>query len=516
MDNLFQNFYLSYLLVGVLKSLRYISILQKNWYRFDKLKDFLIYQKGLFQITSLPNILAAAVLAYCIYALPHMLQYAVWFALVAEVITFITSKSRKPRVTIKTMLLFVLSLGAYALFPIQMVSSEFFAYAILGFWLFTFFLNAIVFAPISKLLSEILFVFAKIKIANSPGLTVVGITGSYGKSSTKEFIYELIKDDFKTLKTPRNINTEIGIAKLILTKLKKHHQVLVLEMGAMSKGEIKKMCQIAPPKVAILTAVDSQHLSLFGSLENLAMAKSEILLHMHPDAKAFVNLDSPGSKKALKYVFSKSPLDMRIETYGQDPKSRHLLTDVTMKSNKVRFHLDKKSYHSELYGVQFAHNLSAAILAAQAIGLKPDALKSQLAKIDNSLIETQLLKHSKGFYILNDSYNSNQVGFMAALTNLEQTDSVKNKYLLTSGMFELGAKSGYYHRKVFKQAAKTCDVIVLTKPHLKKYLPANFKKYKIAKTPKEIISYLDLNLKKDDILLIEGRTFQAVKDKFIQ
>jgi len=118
--------------------------------------------------------------------------------------------------------------------------------------------------------------------------------------------------------------------------------------------------------------------------------------------------------------------------------------------------------------------------------------------------------------VLDDSYNSNPVGFEIAIENALQTKDVKKKYLLTSGMYELGSKSAFYHRRVFKKAAKEFDVIVLVKPELQKYLPRTCKNYKIAETPQEIIRYLNLNLKSNDILLLEGRTFTQVKKHFTQ
>lgn len=517
MDNFFQYFYLIYLFLGLLKAVRFTAIFQHNWYRFDKLKDFIWYQKAIFKCTSVVNMLAAMGLLYAAFERLDWLHYAVWFALATELFTFCTRRAvRIPRPTIKVLLLMLVSLAFFALTPLFSAAIGSFALTLVLYPVFILAFYFAVIYPINSFILEIIYFLAHLKIAHMPNLTVVGVTGSYGKSSTKDFIDFLVKDDLKTLKTPKNINSEIGIAKLILTKLKKHHDVLILEMGALSRGEIRKMCKMAPPKISVLTAVDSMHLSLFGSLDKLAQAKSEILLYMRADAKAFVNLDSPASKKSLKHVYSKSPLDMRIETYGTKSKATHLVADIAMKNNKVQFRLGKKLYKSQLYGIQFAHNLTAAILVAKTLGIKVDAIKERIAKLDNNIIQTQLIKHKKGFYILNDSYNSNPTGFLTALENLNQTQSTKHKYLLNSGMYELGAKSSYYHRKVFKQAAKYCDVILLTKPNLQKYLPRNFKKFKIAQTPKEIISYLELNLKKDDILLIEGRTFQLVKQHLLK
>ena len=512
----FQLFFSLIIFLSFLNSLRNIAVLQNCWYRMDKLKDLLFYQKKPTQILRPLQFFMYSALILSVFRFPDLTKHLFVSIFLIDLIYFLLHKFKKPRFNVKSILLLVISLSFVALSYISGSSIE---YAVAAYTLLfpaQIALYLLLLAPVFWVLKEIMYRLARIKVLMHPNLKVVAITGSYGKSSTKEFISELINDDFKVLKTPKNINTELGITNLILKKLKKSHNVLLLEMGALKKGEIKKMCKIASPDIAILTAVDAQHLVTFGSFEKLTQAKSEILLHMKPNAKAFVNLDSKGVSKALKYVYSISPLDMRIKTYGTKSKVNHKIEEPVLKNNKLSFRLDKKTFKSNIYGIQFANNLTAAILAAKELGMNELNIKEKIASLTNDIISTQLIQRERGFFVLDDSYNSNPVGFETAIENALQTKGVKKKYLLTSGMYELGSKSAFYHRRVFKKAAKEFDVLVLTKPELQKYLPRTCKNYKIAETPQEIIRYLNLNLKSHDILLIEGRTFSQVKKYFTQ
>ena len=512
----FELFISLYISVSLINSLRFIAILQNSWYRFDKLKDFLFYQKRITDVISPIQFLLYSTLIFSALSYPELTKSIFLAVLLLDAVSFFFHKFKRPKLNIKVILLLLIALAFICLVPLFGIQTGYFVFSYTLLFPAIFILYKILLAPIYKLAHEILFSLARIKVALHPQLKVVAITGSYGKSSTKEFISELLEDELIILKTPKNINTEIGIAMLILRKLNKKHQVLVLEMGAHRKGEIKKMCKITPPDISVLTAVDPQHLTLFGSIEKLAQAKAEILLYMKKSAKAFVNIDSKHTKKSLNYVFSISPLDMRIQTYGTSDKSKHHIENAQLKNNNLSFRLNKNTYKTNLYGLQFANNLSAAILVANTLGLNIESIKTKVQSLDNSRITTRLIQRDRGYFVLDDSYNSNPVGFLTAIDNANQTKDIKKKYLLTSGMYELGKKSDYYHRKVFKHACKTFDVILLTKPELQKYLPRNYKKYKIVTTPKQITRYLNLNLKSNDLLLIEGRTFNEVNKYFTQ
>jgi len=120
-------------------------------------------------------------------------------------------------------------------------------------------------------------------------LLVIGITGSYGKTSTKEFLATILSQKFKVLKTKKHINAEIGIAKTILNELKPEHQIFIAEIGAYERGKIREVCRVLQPKIGILTGINEQHLSTFGSQESITAAKYELIKSLPEDGTAIFN-----------------------------------------------------------------------------------------------------------------------------------------------------------------------------------------------------------------------------------
>jgi UDP-N-acetylmuramoyl-tripeptide--D-alanyl-D-alanine ligase len=509
MLNLFLVFIVLFLLAIFTKTLRFLHFAQKRWFRIDRLKVFVSQESGISQISNPINIFFYGLLVVALLSAPQFNMHAALLVIFAEICSVWHKGLYRPKFTLKVLLLIIMTLATSLLIPICF--SQFPAFlavflllpAILMFYI-------ILLKPFEFVVFKTLYKLAEIKVKLHPNLKVVAITGSFGKSSTKEFISALVEKDFNVLKTPKNTNTEIGITKLILKNLKKSHNLLILEMGAYKKGEIQTMCQIARPHISVLTAVDVQHLALFGSKTKLAQAKAEILLNMHDTATAFVNLDSRSVATALNYVYAQSPLDMRIQTYGKAPNSQHKMSAGKLQDKHLIFNLDKNSYKTQIYGTHFANNIAAAILVAQKLGIKADIIKKRVAKLSNTLITSQLHQHSKKFLVFNDSFNSNPQGFLAAIDTIQQTPNVKHKYLLTSGMLELGSLNASEHRKVFAQACKVFDKIILTKKHLVQYLPKSYKNYKVLTQPQEIIAYFNKTLKPSDIVLLEGHTFELV------
>ncbi|EKD24567.1 MAG: hypothetical protein ACD_80C00204G0001, partial [uncultured bacterium (gcode 4)] len=160
---------------------------------------------------------------------------------------------------------------------------------------------AVVILSIPSFFAKKMYIMAATKkLARYKKLRVIGITGSYGKSSTKEFLSQILEKTYSIKKTPKNTNTEIGIAKHILRTNFKNVDVYVVEMGAYRMKEIKKICDMVHPHIGILTAIAPQHLSLFGSMENIASTKKELLTSLPKNGWAITNVDNPYCREALK------------------------------------------------------------------------------------------------------------------------------------------------------------------------------------------------------------------------
>lgn len=300
-------------------------------------------------------------------------------------------------------------------------------------------------------------------ILTHPHLTIIGVTGSYGKTSTKDFLFEILSHDSQTLKTPESYNTVFGIAKVIEMQLHRKLNYFICEMGAYFRGEIRELTHMVPPNYAILTAIGSQHLERFKSLENTTSAKFELITAVKPE-NALVNLDN-------KYISDQIELPdyLGIKTYSfMDPradffvKSYHLTTSG---SNLEVVHQNKTyDFDTKLFGTSNLENLVAAIGMAFMLGIDPKIIQSSVAQITSSphrlqLIEFDQLDKSKKCILIDNAYSSNEIGFTKIIADLKSLPG--EKALITPGIIELGTHTANIHEKIGREAAAVFDRIIL-------------------------------------------------------
>ncbi|MBI2036265.1 hypothetical protein HYT17_01405 [Candidatus Microgenomates bacterium] len=316
---------------------------------------------------------------------------------------------------------------------------------------------------------------AKRRIESMKNLTVIGVTGSYGKSLTKELIASFLAEKFTVLKTPRSVNTDLAIAKLILGSIAKEHQIFVVEMGAYKRGEIAKICDMVKPKIGVLTGINEQHLSLFGSLENTKEAKFELLAALPKDGLAIIN--------------------------GDDANVLSLVKKITVKTHVY------KSTDIKVRIVPFGANLAAAAAVSKNLGVSKEKIKSSIKK---SLPFLGLKILQKGnMTILDDSFNANPAGFNAALLVLKTYPGLK--ILVTAGIIELGGKSYDLHKQLGQKIGTICDVVILTsnnfaKPVSEGLMTTKFdmKNFLVPKR-EELLLAVKRCIKGKTVILLEGR-----------
>ena len=287
----------------------------------------------------------------------------------------------------------------------------------------------------AKIFQRFVIFLAKRKIKSHPQLLVIGITGSYGKSSTKEFLAQILSQKFKVLKTPANINTDIGVAKTILAHLKKNHQIFVCEMGAYKKGEIKAICEIVNPKIGIITGICEQHLSLFGSFENIIKTKFELIESLPPKGLAVFN---GNNKYCLKMAQEAKRIGKKIKVVK--PPS-------------------KPPFKTDLPGKYFWENALLAQVVAKKLGMTQKEIDKIVKRLKAPPCTMQILKKDD-LVLIDDTYNSNPWGVLAALEYLKTFKG--KKILVFQPMIELGKASARLHQEVGKRAAQICDQIFLT------------------------------------------------------
>lgn len=315
---------------------------------------------------------------------------------------------------------------------------------------------------------------------------VVAITASFGKTSIKNFLFELLSDDFNVQKTPKSVNTDIGIAKEINENLQANTQIFIAEAGARNIGDIRAIAKILEHQYAILGEVSSQHIEYFKTLQNVQKAKEEILL-----------------SKNLEFTLSYAPFSTKVSNfliYGK------MVKNIRANLDKTAWTLDLNGENIELeapiLGGFNAYNISAAFLMALQLGVKKEKLIKKVSKLN--AVEHRLQKiQTKNRLILDDSYNGNLKGMLSSYELVSQYE--KRKVIVTPGIVESDEKS---NEILAKKIAQIFDVIILTGSAnmgiLSKHIPPN-KRIRIF-DKKTLEKTLETTLKDDDLVLFSNDT----------
>jgi UDP-N-acetylmuramoyl-tripeptide--D-alanyl-D-alanine ligase len=354
---------------------------------------------------------------------------------------------------------------------------------------------------------------AKCKREKFKNLLVIGITGSYGKTTTKEFLYEILSKKFNVLKTEKHQNSEIGIANCILGKLTEDHEIFIVEMGAYNKGGIKMICDMVKPKIGILTGINEQHLATFGSIKNITETKYELIEGLPQDGIGILNgnnniiwdLREKTKKQKLKKVIFSS-----IDNQGADilaksiqEKKDSLLFDILVGNERQVFNL-------KLLGKQNIENVLLAIACSLELGMSLGEISNICENIRNIVGMMKLSKGINGIDLVESTYSANPSGVIAHLSYLRKWDG--RKIVIMPCLIELAQSSSKNHEMIGEKIGEVCDLaIITTKDKIAEIKKGAFKKQLdensllIIESPKEIYKIIKNKTKKGDVVLLEGR-----------
>lgn len=338
-------------------------------------------------------------------------------------------------------------------------------------------------------------------------LRVVGITGSVGKSTTKEMATEVLSTRYRTLKSPGNLNNEIGLPLTIL-KLSHGHQRAVLEMGFYVPGEIAFLCDIALPQVGVVTNIGTVHAERAGSQEAIARGKAELIqaLPPAPEGIAILNFDDPWVRKMEEKTKA------RVFFYGLSPEA-HLWADqvVGLGLDGIRFRLH---YAGETLHVKIPligrHSVHTALRAA-AVGLSEGMNWQQILEglmQGHTQLRLAAVRSETGALLLDDTYNASPESMLAALNLLDELDG--RKVAVLGDMLELGPYERGGHEMVGLRAAQVANILLTLgeRAHIfaEAARRAGMKKTSIVEFDEfdPLVEWLKSNLKKDDAVLIKG------------
>ena len=302
---------------------------------------------------------------------------------------------------------------------------------------------------------------AKRMLREHPGLTVIGITGSYGKTSTKRLLSQLLDLDFQVLATPESYNTTMGVIRTIREKLSAAHQIFIVEMGAKKSGDIKEICELVEPSMGLISSIGEMHLDTFQNMENIINTKFELAEAVGEQGLLFLNYDNA-------YIRGRS-LSQPVVRYGLGAEAEGRELDVWAENIEAgpsgsRFDLcfaggEAISCRTKLLGRLNVLNIVAAAAVAARLGLRPDRLGQLIARLEPVPHRLQLLGSGAGFRIIDDAFNANPEGAKQALETLSAFPGLR--VLVTPGMVELGDVEDEMNRRLGIQAAGCCDFIII-------------------------------------------------------
>ena len=276
-------------------------------------------------------------------------------------------------------------------------------------------------SPIDLLFKKILVYRACAKIKKAAGLTVIGITGSYGKTTVKNEIFHILTPKYRVLKTEGNYNTLLGITQNIVKDLRPEHEIFVCEIAAYQPGDIKEIAGLVEPKIGIITAIGPMHFERFGSMKNILETKLELIESLPKDGIGF--LPKELESQIHKYFHNWN--------YGS--------------KNKIEFFSSKEDLLTKI---------------GKIFGLTQDEILGRLKTMPPTPHRQEIIKASGNITIIDDTYNSNPVGFMIALETLKNIKA-ERKILVTPGMIELGEKQSELNKEAAKAAAKIADYVII-------------------------------------------------------
>ncbi len=316
---------------------------------------------------------------------------------------------------------------------------------------------------------------AKKKIEARDDLLTIGITGSYGKTATKEFLHLFLSKKFNVLKTPQHTNSEIGVAKVVLKNLRAEHKIFVCEIGAYEGGKIAEVMKIVKPKIGILTGINEQHLATFGSQKNIMEGKFEIIKNLPEEGKGYFN----GENSLCKELFEKTKL-----------------------KNKKLVYADRGF---QKFAPWERENLALARVAAFDLGVETETIERAAEEI---FPKKWLKKSRQGTDVFESIYSGNPQSVISHLDYLKKWQG--NKVIVIRCLIELGSAGERIHQKIGEKIAEVCDLAVITTseyfPEIKRAsFRKNFKNVFLIKKSEKIYKKIKPYLKENSVVLLENR-----------
>lgn len=438
-----------------LASIYYIHMFQLNGYHRDGHMKWFLDTLGISAAKLTP-----AFLALVVSAVPFEICKAAAIVLNVIGIFFLLPErgAKKPLVftmRIKRLMVTEIVLFTLVCFLANLVPLVSFA-AALAVFLSNFFvlLADIVNSPVEKAVKQRFINQAKKILCERKSLTVIGITGSYGKTSCKNYLAKLLSSKYNVLITPASYNTPMGVVKTVREHLKNSHEIFICEMGAKNVGDIKELCDIVHPHMGLITSVGPQHLESFKTIENVTKTKLELYDAVEGDGKVYLNGDN-------EYINSVK-LGSNAIKFGSGEQCDCVAKNISLSSRGTDFDVEyngkRLHFTTKLLGRHNVQNLCGCIAIALDMGVDENELVLAVKRLETVQHRLQIIDGGN-ITIIDDAFNANPSGTKAALEVLGSFDG--EKIIVTPGMIELGEKQRELNMAFGRECAKVCDYILL-------------------------------------------------------
>ena len=464
------------------KSKKAMHMIQQNWYNdgnrylnwiFNNKKKAFLNVDILFILFLLLYFIKDSLISIIVFVLLYCVSYKTYTNKISH------EQSKKPLViTARIKRLYITTLIIYliAIIPMIICFNErliYLNYFIIGLLIFLNWFVILVANILNKPIEKMVFNhykrMAKNKLKQMNHLKRIAITGSYGKTTSKNVLNDILNVKYNSFATEKSFNTMNGLMISINNKLDKFTDIFIAEMGAFKRGEIKEKCDFIEPQYGILTKIGTAHLESFGSQENIQKAKFELIDSLPDDGIAVLNMDDEYQRnykiKSKCKVVWVSIENKKADIYASDIKISNKGTSFKCNFNEIK---DDIVLETKLLGRENIYNVLQGVAMAYSLGLTLEQIKIGVKRIKP--IEHRLeLKKYAGINIIDDAYNSNPVGSKMAVDILGMMNG--KKIIVTPGMIELGDKQYEYNMEFGRHIAHTCDNVILigkeqTKPIL--------------------------------------------------
>lgn len=318
------------------------------------------------------------------------------------------------------------------------------------------FVSFYIMLPIEKAISHSYIKKAKIKLKSLKNVKVIGITGSYGKTTVKNILGTILSEKYKVCVTPSSYNTPLGLAKTILSNLTPDDEIFLAEMGAKQRYDINELCNMVEPQIGVITGIGNQHLLTFGSTEMIIQTKGELAeyVSLH-SGELFVSAVSDGAKQ-LASGFSQAKLvsleqgELKVKNIKTTSEGSEF--DLTLKNKSVRC-------KTILLGKHNIENILLSASVALTLGLSLEEIACGIEKLVTIPHRLEIVKSSSTYTIIDDAYNSSVEGSKASIDVLSKFEG--RKFVITPGLVELGAEQFNSNFEFGKNMASVCDYVII-------------------------------------------------------